>query len=323
MKFITDFNIKEIHYTNNNDLIIRDASGSRLVTRNLIPISNETFDNIISTTKNVMIVSKNKKFGLITNTGKYVLPCTYDIITQAGPSDFGCFIAGKDKKFICIDYLGKNLLNDVYDTIAISSYQSNNLVVSKNKKMGVKDLLNHDILPLEFDTIYASGNYSYKYITRKGKVFALYSVNGNLLNGLDFDKIEPLSYNYKLFYKNNKIGLMTNEFTKITEPLYDKIERLTYDYGFSNSSQDYFKVAINNKYGVITRSGEVVPIIYDQVLKLTKVYIVKQNSKYGLIRISDQKMIAPCKYDYIGNDNSNDAKFIAIEGTTSTNISLN
>lgn len=321
-KFITDFVIKEARFVNDNNLIITDNTGTHLYNKNMVPITPETFDNIYTTQKNVLIVSKNKKSGLMTNTGKFILPCEYNVITQTGPTDLGCFIAGKNGKFICIDYLGKNLLGDIYDSIVPASYQSNNLIVTKAKKMGIKDLLNHTILPIEFDTIYTTA-YASKYFTHKGNKSAFYSLTGDLLNEFDCDKIENLTYGYKVFYKNKKVGLMTTDFVKLSEPVYDKLELIGYSYGYSSSAPDNFRVIANNKYGVISKSSVVVPLIYDQLVKLNKAFLVRQNGKYGLIRSSDYKVIAPCNYDYISNDGSNDLNYIAIENGVSHIISLN
>ncbi|MGG9972435.1 WG repeat-containing protein [Ferruginibacter sp. SUN002] len=322
-KFMTDFTIISSERFDGG-FVLKESKGTRIYDRKFKPLTNEVYDQVSNADYRALIVTIKNKKGLLSNAGKYILPCEYDAIesTNSYSSSVGAYIARKGTQAFVVDYLGKNLLGEVFDAVTLSSaYQSNHLLVKKGTKTGVKDILNHTILPIEFDTIYYVNA---KYIAKKGDKLSAYSTStGTLLNTLDYNKIEDLNSNYKLYYKNNKAGLMSSYLEILTEPLYDKIELMTTDYYYSSSSSDdRFRVTSSGKIGIISKTTTIVPAIYDNVVKLLKeTYLVRLNGKYGLINGSSRKIIAPCKYDFIGQDGYSEYRFICVEGNTSTIVS--
>lgn len=119
---------------------------------------------------------------------------------------------------------------------------------------------------------------------------------------------------------------MNNNFDQLTEPVYDKITYMGNFYRSYNSdySADQFAVTQKGKVGIITKNEILTPIEYELILKLnSKVYLVKKNGKYGLLRSYDNKIMAPCQYDYISNENYSDIKYIGIAGNDVINITVN
>lgn len=316
-KFEMGFVAKNILPTESAIIIVEDTC-TRIVDNTFKPITNETFTSVFASRNNaVIVVNKKNKKGLLSFTGKYVLPCEYDVVDNINTGSMDLFIVAKNGKYSCVDYLGKNILNDTYDLVKpmSSSYAASGFIVKSNKKVGIKDFLNHTVVPIEFDTIY--NNYGYYYIAQKQNKIVRYTLSGNVVNEIVADKIETLTYDNKSYSINNKVGLMNTEFETLTKPEFDKIDNLggvTYDY-YSRSKIQGFRVTLNNKMGIITKKGELVlPIKYDLIEDVDGyVMLVKQNDKYGLIRESDYKIIAECDYDLIGTTSNSygSSKYVA------------
>jgi hypothetical protein len=329
-KFEIDFVAKNFIPFETGVIVVDDTS-NRIVDKNFLPITKETFTEVqASRNSSTFIVTKKNKKGLLSFTGKYILPCEYERIENTGGS-LDLFIATKNGKSVCLDFLGKNILNESYDFIKplYGSYSSPSLLLVKtNRKMGIKDVLNHTIVPIEFDTVYS--NYGNCYIGQQAKKVMRYSLQGAFLNEVECDKVALVGYDTKIFYLNGKAGLLNYDFETMTKAEYDNIELLGssqsgYYYG-SSSRSNALRVTSNGKMGLIEKSGKLLlPIKYDLIEQMdNNTVLLKQNGKYGLARLPDCKVLAECEYDQVGNEgNGSSIKYIGIKGSTVTNISFN
>ncbi|MEG0514946.1 MAG: WG repeat-containing protein [Cetobacterium sp.] len=114
-----------------------------------------------------------------------------------------------------------------------------------------------------------------------------------LFNKSDFDKIGFLDKNFRIYIKNNKMGVLDINDKKIISPIYNEINIL------SNTEI----LCILNKNMDLYISGEKITLKEYEDFKYHSRdrYIVKKDKKYGLID-SKEKILIPIDYDYINVD---------------------
>ena len=139
-----------------------------------------------------------------------------------------------------------------------------NIIVKKSGKYGLIDVNGNIVLPLEYDYIEptkATGLYGtmgeFGIIWKNGKCTLVNLTNGEILNTIQFDKIEirnyPLDELYtfesKLFVqKEGKLGCFTLQMLETVPIIYDKIEA-TYEI-LADGCQETLILHIGNKVGI-------------------------------------------------------------------------
>lgn len=145
----------------------------------------------IQVNKQAFIVSKSKKFGLLDNYGKLILPIEYDDLFVVNDKEYGqnnLFIAKKDGRYLVLNNSGQKVNNKTYNYISTLKMDRNydnyyNKIygikyVSDNNKVGILDLFGGELIEAKYDDIefinnsfivFKQGNYygMYNYINKK------------------------------------------------------------------------------------------------------------------------------------------------------------
>ena len=219
----------------------------------------------------------NGKWGYIDENKNEVIPCQYD---ETNNFSYGYAVVKKEEAYGIIDKSGKEVLACNYDRIDYFSDSMQKIILKG--KHGVFDLAEGQVsIPAKYDEI-ADGFYqrdSLIMIKMNGK-FGFIDLNDKEIIPCKYDEICSRDFNRRL-----------------------KSARTNYQNGYEETQSNEFDrrftlVRVNNKYGVINKSGvEVFPCIYDNIDFFIKDLIeLKLNDKVGFFDIKGKEII-PLKYD--------------------------
>ncbi len=242
-------------------------------------------------------VKRNGKHGHIDINGKEIIPCMYDDGCYFSEGVAAEYLNGKCGMVDCFNH---TVIPFEYEEICICK---NNLInAKKNGKYGLINKFNEVIVDFKFDEIDCwQTRECIVYPARIGDKWGLIDRNGNTVENFIYDDAQLISDNednagefiillkgeLKAIYSTKKTGF-------ITDFIYNFVGYL---------SNDRFSVSINNKYGFIDTTGEIiVPLIFDDCREYYKegFCIVYKNDKAGMINLAGQNVI-PCEYDYLEN----------------------
>ncbi|MFY7815124.1 MAG: WG repeat-containing protein [Chryseobacterium taeanense] len=157
----------------------------------LIDINNKVFineyDSIVTVYYNhdKLIVSRNKKFGIIDINNKVLLPLEYDEISnwvEYGPENRH-FIKKKGKYGLIEDETFKTIIPPIYDNM---EQRQNIIFVRKDKRSGILDINNKELCPFIFDEIKPHKYFGYGdrenavFFSKKGRNFFLITLQGHI-----------------------------------------------------------------------------------------------------------------------------------------------
>lgn len=221
-----------------------------------------TFDGILHFSKDLFLVKKNNRWGLINNRNRVLLAPEYVGFQKHKDNLFK--IKGKEGTgFINKD--GVILISPIYEDIASFTDESRYYQVTKSGKKGLIDELGDEIIPLVYDSIYKLKGSNFCIGRKEGKqeIFNLTSRQINTIEGdfnsqdVTFDEID-MSYGslFLILKKESQIGFyINNTFTPI---IYDRIV-------YYEPKQGIIAVKKGNKYGLVLKSGKIVPPVYDNL----------------------------------------------------------
>lgn len=235
-------------------------------------------------------VVKNGKFGVVTLLGKQIIPVEYsDIQFSSSKSQVSfynyklvkgyllpvisdLFKVSKDNRWGIIDKSGKQLIPIEYDKVG--DLINNHIILKKDMLFGFCDTTGKVYLP------------RFRYLQDFCDGYAIFS--NSVMNNTSTDKRE--------FGAINDAGQM------IIPDEYDWISPCTKK---TNNENNYLIwVSEKDKYGAFNRKGEKLldnfdyPKINDGQKNSTKIEVVKQNNKVGILSF-DGELIVPCQYDSI------------------------
>lgn len=197
---------------NYNNLYSFDGSGDQILfiadEKKIINLKNravldgyETIQPIYYNAKKI-IVSKNKKFGVIDVNNKILLPLEYDEITnwvEYGPEERHFIM--KNGQYGLVEFeTFKIIIPPIYDKFML---RQNLIFASHNGKSGILDINNKEICPFVFDEIKPDKSFGYR--DSNGKIF--YSKKGNkffeiTLKGKIIKEISQKEYKNNTEYQN-------------------------------------------------------------------------------------------------------------------------
>ena len=193
------------------------------------------YENIfIDTCKSMdtyIIVTKNKKQGLCTIDGRFVVPANkYNKITSMkrygsnhSKNSYLCnslFLVEENNFKGIINYQGEMILKPEYENIFIDTCKSMDtyIIVTKNKKQGLCTIDGRFIVPIIFNSVSVADSYTYApvpYIEVSNKVkdawfYGVFDFNGHEIVPSDrYDKVKQECYiinNTQYFYYKTKAG---------------------------------------------------------------------------------------------------------------------
>ena len=270
------------------------------VTGNIVVKPRYTFADYLFTNGYTKVV-RNKKAGLINESGKEVVPCMYEEI-EWNP---------ELKSYINNDGLAKalykrkvGLINSKNTIIAPFKYDQIDVFVNQIalvrmvKKYGYINLSGKEIIPCIYDEIEAYNDFLY---AKKDNKIKLYNLTGNVITKNDYNTISYTYYKGLLKVTNDSlIGYIDSTGKEVIPCFYHQII-------FSKINYPYFPEGVVhvkrfNKHGIITSKGKViVPCEYDWDIKLplfTDFVDVSKNGWIGIVNKFGNEVI-PCKYSEI------------------------
>jgi hypothetical protein len=269
------------------------------------------YDKIYEAEHNVSIVVVNKKFGLIDDYGKEILPTIYEeMYLFSRPVENHFVLVKKNGKWGFLDEKGKETIPIKYEIDQVDiesnfmldyfSYLDKNhpIIFADNKKFGVINLNYDTILPFEYDNIipYRSYNDIEKYIVNKSGKWSVLDEKLNVLKKFDYEDFVCVFEHYILFKGDT--------YTKFIDV--DNFEEFDSYPKYENSIFSCYKNGLNGKWGVINAKGEtLIDFKFDYPIE-GNIYSIldKKRSKIGeeyfLYGIVDEKGNIKEKAKYLG-----------------------
>lgn len=202
-----------------------------------------------------------------------------------------------NKKLGIVDKYGMKIIdwenNFDYDDIYYDDI-NNCIIFTKDSKIGVADKLGNEIVPAIYESIEPWDKGIFK--IQKDNRYGLIDLNNNIITDI----------------KYNKIGKLESGCAKVTithptqswrqlENYIDQKGKLISKY--SDLNDEYCLVQEFGLFGVCDKQrNSKIPCIYDLIQLWGDDFVrVKSNGKWGVIKISDNSIHLPIKYDSIGN----------------------
>lgn len=242
---------------------------------------------VISSTGETVIDTAYDEMVVVPNSEKAVFVCTYGVNEQTG-----------EYKTKVINEKGENLFTD-YDRVeAIENYdskqniwfESNVLRTVKNGKYGLIDCDGNKLLGNEFDEITSLKSVAGNLVIKKENKVGIANNVGQIIVPVEYKDVKILKEGYKNEYiiidENENAGLISTSGTVLINPAYQDIAYL--------NSTEVYSVKIDGKWNLINKKGEILNSEYDNYTYAKGDYVIaKQNNKYGIITTSGDVKIKP------------------------------
>lgn len=210
-------------------------------------LENYDSNNNLWYESDVLLVSKDGKYGLTDFKGKQLLACEYDSI-EALKGVKNSILVEKDGKYGLADNIGAILIETNYKKIEpVSDKYENGYIVTNAD--GKKGIINHDkTVALEtkyqdISKIYGNG----KYVVKEGGKWQIVDGEENIYLKDKFDSVKSIDGENVIVKIGSKYGIMTLSGETQIKAEYDDIT-----YAF----QDNYVMKKSGKYGIVTLAGE-------------------------------------------------------------------
>ncbi len=211
-------------------------------------LENHDSSNNLWYENDVLLVSKEGKYGLVDFKGKELLKCEYESI-QTLKGVKSSYLTKKEGKYGLVDNIGSTILENDYKTIKPLSdkYEDGYIVINSQNKVGVIGRDKATIVDIKYDEIkpiYGDG----KYVVKEGKTWQIVDQEGKAYLKGKFDEIISIHGNNAIIQKDKKYGVLevTTQKTKIAVNYQD----------MSYTFDDNYIFKQNNQYGIINLAGE-------------------------------------------------------------------
>jgi hypothetical protein len=210
-------------------------------------LENYDNENNIWYENDVLLASKDGKFGLVDFKGKELLKCEYDEIT-ALKGVKSSLLTKKDGKLGLVDNIGATIIENTYTKIAPVSdkYEDGYIVTDSDKKMGVINHNKSTDVEVKYQDIKALGGNG-KYVVKESGKWQVIDTEGNTYLKGKFDDVVSINGENVVIKNNGKYGVVTlSGDTKIAT----KYQEVKYLF------DDKYIFKSENKYGVVNLEGE-------------------------------------------------------------------
>lgn len=240
-----------------------------------------------------LLICVNGKYGVLSPTGKELLPCQYLDIRQSA----SYLLCNHDHKWGVFTSQAKELYPCQYQDIKLDKIGNKLCLFTQQKGLwGLTDFHSgKELLPSNYSNMEAFGPHN-EYIKsiKDGKV-GLYTANGVLMFPGEFTDIKMVNligFKKPIFelHQSKTVGLYDQEGVTIIP-----IGRYT----SYSPIQSYFKVCDNKHYGICAQNGEeIVPCAYYldiQYHAQAKVFAVSNTNGHTVVAFNGQELFPPIK----------------------------
>lgn len=273
----------------------------------VVPLVYDHIDRYLFKKYGYSVARKKDKSGIINLKGETIVPFVYTYISAA-PWNFkhGYAIVTiyeedtpKGKRGM-INLKGEVILPIVYDRIKYLNKGYS--LIEQDKKQGIVNKKGQITVPLgTYDWINEQTENKGFISVYKDKKEGTIRLDGKVIHQPIYNNIDTdFETDFSVISKDEKYGII-NRKRKIITPL-------IYDYIYEEFKNGYAVVLKydennNNKYGIInTKNRLIAPVVYDEIEIIDleernrQLALVKKDEKYGLIKPSTGKIIAPVDY---------------------------
>ncbi len=301
---------------------------------------------VINSNGTTIIENKYDEMITIPNKEKPVFVCVYDVNDDTG--EYKAKVINEKGEALFTEYEKIEVIEN-FDSKQNIWYERDVLRVLKNGKYGIINCSGEVVLSCEYDEIVSLKSAKENFVVKKEGKVGLVNNIGQIIIPVQYSEIKVLEEGYSNEYlivdENGNSGVISTSGTVIIEPKYKDIKYLhstevysakiednwnlinkkgeiinsNYD-EYTYSKGDYVIVKQDEKYGIITTSGDVkIEPVYEQLdYAFSVYYIAKLNGKYGVINTDNTTIIA---FEYI-NMSYWDEKTILIADRTDTETVL-
>ena len=278
------------------------------------------YDNIstLKGVENSIVVEKDGKKGLLNDKGSKIIDSEYKEIQSFG-DDYknGYITINQEDKYGVISFTGESILPNQYEKIE-NIYGEKYFVIKENGKEQLIDSQGNKKVTENFDEIKQIANSGIIY-TKQNK-YGLMDFDGNIkiepkYDGLkelnqdifeavkegkagiiDIDQNEKLPYEYKNVTYNKKASIYIAENEDYTSKILnqDFEEKITGIISEINTDDGYMKIQQDQDYKYYNFKFEEKTV--QEILPNNKLYVQKQDGKYGYIDNKQNKVVEN-KYD--------------------------
>ncbi len=227
--------------------------------------------------KDLLIVEKNNKYGIVDLAGNELLTTEYDKITKMENIN-NSLIIEKDGLVGLSDYQGNIIIKPEYSEIQGigNDYKNGYITKDKGNLYGIIDFNKSMIFDnkyLDIKNIYSSN----KYAVKIDKKYRIVDKQGKIITDTEFEDVIDILGEQVIYTEKNKYGVITISGEKIIKPEYEELQ-------FINNN--FFIAKKDEKYGVISSNGDLeIDFKYNEMKysKLAGVLIAKkENNQYDL-----------------------------------------
>ncbi len=275
------------------------------------------------------IVSRDKQYGLINQSGKIVLPLTCSDITVDRYGALKVYYLTRDGKMGMADTAGKQFLpfkfSHAEPFVRYSNEVARVLLVKDNGLCGIADFTGKILVPELYDQIFnVTALKKPLYLVFSNKNEGIADEAGNVLIAVKNWQLGDVNDNGVIVNQDGYAGVLNWQQKVIVPIKYEQVNLagkgfivrtggkygafdlqgkeiipVGYDY-ISSYIQNVFFVTKNRMMGVIDETGKtILPLEYDEITNCGREKIlVKKDKLMGLIDYTG-KVIYPCKYTFI------------------------
>lgn len=263
---------------------------NKVISTNLYRIKNKQLEEVLILDNNdyvytTLLFTDNKTDKLLGIVGE---SSTYDNEKLESKS----ILYTLDKK--SIEVLDVRFTGDSKRTSAtdpIYTYSDNYIVVKDTNteyQYGVYDIKNEEmIVNTKYDGLYTT--LKGDYIAIKDKKVGIINVKSKILLDFKYDYIND-SDNFYVIVKNNKLGIIDNEFNEVIKPTfsYQQVSDLGFSYNSCGGAVNTFKaIKYKDKYILTINEGE---LVNDIDYKLHETYVIDNAGEYLTIVANEFKI---------------------------------
>lgn len=236
----------------------------------------------LSEKKLIPLKHKNDLYGFVDTTGKWVIKPTYD--------DAQDFIEGFSA--VCVNdscfFINKN--NEKLGNVSFNEIESFYNGVAVVKKGTQYYLLNRSgqIMSDAYEEI--SSNQNNVYVCKKNGLYGVIDSKANIIIPFTYQKLGDFKNGYS-YYQKNKTGLIN---------IKNQISADNWDWISDVNTNQHVIVKLNNKFGIINTSGDIIlEPKYDLLEECYEnIYLVVSNSLYGFYNIKDKCFESTIEHSY-------------------------
>nr|WP_314699096.1 WG repeat-containing protein [uncultured Prevotella sp.] len=270
----------------------------------------DNLDSIKRLKRNVFVVTKNNQKGIYDSKGKELIPIKYDKIEVFGDywySFWKVYLNGRQGLYT---YEGKQVLPAEYENISSIDRgyrKSPSLIVKEKNKYGMFNGEGERLIKSEYDDVrFYNGHYVFlkgeqkDYLKRDRQMLLKgITIKAPITNWMN-ENGNSKQLSYFIFEDNEgKFGLLNEEDSVLIKSQYESMDSY---YNFSSGKTDYLIVKQNSLYGVVNLSNEVVvPFKYKSFSKIyvRDHFVLEDEEGYMLCSMKDNSIFQSLHFDNI------------------------